>query len=71
MFTPSNPIEATNPIVTAQRQDVANCQNKFSDIRSSDPQQVFSNTWSPDYKQRFSDEKFQTTSNQNDACPRH
>jgi hypothetical protein len=34
-----------------------NCQRAFSDIRTLDHQQVFSNTCSPDYKQRFSEEK--------------
>ncbi len=48
-----------------------NHQHEFSNIRLSDCQQVFSNTWSPDYKQGFSDKQIQIASNQSDACPRH
>ncbi len=40
-FTPSNLMNATNPIVTAQRLDVAKLPTCISNIRTSDHQQIF------------------------------
>jgi hypothetical protein len=69
MFTPSNPIKATNPIVSLllSNRMLPNCQREFSNIRLSDRQQEFSDICSPDQKRQFSNVRSKITNDQNDA----
>ncbi len=68
MFTPSNPNEATNPIVTAYRQGCCQiAKREFSNNRSSDCQQEFSDICLLDHKQRFNDKRREIANDQNDA----